>query len=111
MLGHSHALSGLAVGAATLPWAPVSGPVAQVSWVAAVGGFAMLPYLDQPGSTIGRMWGPLTDIPSGLVSRVDAGQLRIDVADRRPLTDAAAVHDASDANRLPGKTILVPADE
>ena len=43
-----------------------------------------------------------------LVSRVDAGQLVIDVADRRPLTDAAAVHDESDANRLSGKTILVP---
>ncbi|OBG00765.1 NADPH:quinone reductase [Mycobacterium sp. 852014-52450_SCH5900713] len=43
-----------------------------------------------------------------LVSRVDAGQLVIDVADRRSLTDAAAVHDDSDANRLPGKTILVP---
>jgi NADPH:quinone reductase-like Zn-dependent oxidoreductase len=43
-----------------------------------------------------------------LVSRVDAGQLSIDVADRRPLTEVAAVHDGSDANRLPGKTILVP---
>lgn len=43
-----------------------------------------------------------------LVRRVDAGQLTIDVADRRPLTEAAAVHDDSDANRLPGKTILVP---
>lgn len=43
-----------------------------------------------------------------LVSLVDAGELRIDVADRRPLTDVAAVHDASDANRVPGKTILLP---
>ncbi|OBG22723.1 NADP-dependent oxidoreductase [Mycobacterium sp. 852002-51057_SCH5723018] len=48
---------------------------------------------------------------TGLVSRVDAGQLRIDVADRRPLTEAAAVHDASDSGRLPGKTILFPADQ
>ncbi|GAA4543029.1 NADP-dependent oxidoreductase [Mycobacterium paraffinicum] len=46
-----------------------------------------------------------------LVSRVDAGQLVIDVADRRPLTEVAAVHDDSDGNRLPGKTILVPASE
>ncbi|OBI26142.1 NADPH:quinone reductase [Mycobacterium sp. E1386] len=46
-----------------------------------------------------------------LVNRVDAGQLAIDVAGRRPLTDVAAVHDDSDANRLPGKTILVPASE
>ncbi|OBH32744.1 NADPH:quinone reductase [Mycobacterium sp. E1715] len=43
-----------------------------------------------------------------LVNQVDAGNLVIDVADRRPLTDAAAVHDDSDANRLPGKTILIP---
>ncbi|OBH82125.1 NADP-dependent oxidoreductase [Mycobacterium sp. E2989] len=43
-----------------------------------------------------------------LVNQVDAGKLVIDVADRRPLTDAAAVHDDSDANRLRGKTILVP---
>lgn len=45
-----------------------------------------------------------------LVSRVDAGQLRIDVVERRPLNQAAAVHEASDAGRLPGKTILFPAD-
>ncbi|OBA58737.1 NADPH:quinone reductase [Mycobacterium sp. 1100029.7] len=43
-----------------------------------------------------------------LVRRVDAGELRIDVADRRPLTEAAAVHDASDAGSLSGKTILLP---
>ncbi|OMC22539.1 NADP-dependent oxidoreductase [Mycobacterium sp. SP-6446] len=45
-----------------------------------------------------------------LVSRVDAGQLRIDVADRRPLDQAAAVHTDSDAGRLHGKTILLPVD-
>ncbi len=73
MLGHSHALSGLAVGAATLPWAPVHGTVAQVAWVSAVGGFAMLPDLDQKGSTISRMWGPLTDVPSGAVNAVSRG--------------------------------------
>lgn len=46
-----------------------------------------------------------------LVGRVDAGHLRIDVADRRPLGQAAAVHDDSDAGRLHGKTILVPSDQ
>ncbi|MCG5432015.1 NADP-dependent oxidoreductase [Mycobacterium sp. MYCO198283] len=45
-----------------------------------------------------------------LVSRVDAGQLRIEVAHRRPLADAAAVHEESDTGRLHGKTILVPGD-
>ena len=45
-----------------------------------------------------------------LVSRVDAGQLRIEVADRRPLEQAATVHADSDAGRLHGKTILLPAE-
>jgi NADPH:quinone reductase-like Zn-dependent oxidoreductase len=44
-----------------------------------------------------------------LVARVDAGELRIEVAQRRPLTDLAAVHDQAAAGRLPGKTVLTPA--
>ena len=44
----------------------------------------------------------------GLVARVDAGDLRIDVAQRRPLGDLAAVHDQAAAGELPGKTILIP---
>ncbi|MGH3639113.1 MAG: NADP-dependent oxidoreductase [Mycobacterium sp.] len=48
---------------------------------------------------------------AGLVSRVDDGALRIDVADRRPLAQGAAVHDDSDAGRLHGKTILFPTDQ
>jgi NADPH:quinone reductase-like Zn-dependent oxidoreductase len=43
-----------------------------------------------------------------LVSRVEDGQLRIEVAHRRPLEQAAAVHAESDSGRLHGKTILVP---
>jgi membrane-bound metal-dependent hydrolase YbcI (DUF457 family) len=73
VLGHSHALSGLAVGAATLPWAPVDGPVSQVAWIAAVGGFAMLPDLDQHCSTVSDMWGPATDVPSGALGRLAGG--------------------------------------
>jgi membrane-bound metal-dependent hydrolase YbcI (DUF457 family) len=73
VLGHSHALSGLAAGAATLPWAPVEGPVAQVAWIAAAGGFAMLPDLDHSGSTVSDMWGPLTDVPSGAIGRLAQG--------------------------------------
>lgn len=46
-----------------------------------------------------------------LVRRVDAGELIVDVADRRPLTDIAAVHAAADAGHLPGKTVLVPVDQ
>jgi membrane-bound metal-dependent hydrolase YbcI (DUF457 family) len=73
VLGHSHALSGLAAGAATLPWAPVDGTVAQVAWVAAAGGFAMLPDLDHSGSTVSDMWGPVTDVPSGAIGRLAGG--------------------------------------
>ncbi|HEX5288614.1 MAG TPA: NADP-dependent oxidoreductase [Streptosporangiaceae bacterium] len=43
-----------------------------------------------------------------LVARVDAGDLKIDVAQRRPLADLAAVHELAAAGRLPGKTVLIP---
>ena len=43
-----------------------------------------------------------------LVARADAGELKIDVTGRRPLTDLAAVHDEAVTGRLPGKTILIP---
>ncbi|GAA2620792.1 NADP-dependent oxidoreductase [Dactylosporangium fulvum] len=43
-----------------------------------------------------------------LVARVDAGALHIDVAERRPLADLAAVHDDAVAGRLAGKTVLIP---
>jgi membrane-bound metal-dependent hydrolase YbcI (DUF457 family) len=51
----------------------VHGTVAQVAWVSAVGGFAMLPDLDQRGATISRMWGPVTDVPAGVVGRISGG--------------------------------------
>jgi NADPH:quinone reductase-like Zn-dependent oxidoreductase len=44
-----------------------------------------------------------------LVARVDAGVLEIEVAERRPLADLAAVHDQAAAGRLSGKTVLTPA--
>jgi NADPH:quinone reductase-like Zn-dependent oxidoreductase len=43
-----------------------------------------------------------------LAARVDAGDLRIDVAQRRPLGDLPVVHDLAAAGQLPGKTILIP---
>jgi len=45
---------------------------------------------------------------AGLVARVDAGDLTVDVAARRPLTDLPAVHDEAVAGTLPGKTVLLP---
>jgi NADPH:quinone reductase-like Zn-dependent oxidoreductase len=44
-----------------------------------------------------------------LVTRVDAGHLKIHVGQRRPLADLPAVHDQSATGQLPaGKTILTP---
>ncbi|MFD6888686.1 NADP-dependent oxidoreductase [Streptomyces sp. NPDC059957] len=43
-----------------------------------------------------------------LVARVDAGDLKIHVAQRRPLSDLRAVHDELGAQKLPGKTVLIP---
>jgi NADPH:quinone reductase-like Zn-dependent oxidoreductase len=45
---------------------------------------------------------------AGLVARVDSGDLKIDVAGRRPLTDLPAIHDEAVTGRLPGKTVLIP---
>ena len=45
---------------------------------------------------------------AGLVARVDAGDLTIDVAQRRPLADLPAVHDQAAAGQVPGKTVLIP---
>jgi len=43
-----------------------------------------------------------------LVARVDAGELKIEVAERIPLADTASVHDRGAAGKLAGKTILIP---
>jgi NADPH:quinone reductase-like Zn-dependent oxidoreductase len=45
---------------------------------------------------------------AGLVSRVDAGELKIHVAQRRPLAELRAVHEQAAAGELAGKTVLVP---
>lgn len=45
---------------------------------------------------------------AGLVARADAGTLIIDVAERRPLTDLAAIHDEAVAGTLPGKIVMIP---
>lgn len=45
---------------------------------------------------------------AGLVQRVDAGELRIDVGARRPLDELAAVHREADAGKRTGKVVIVP---
>ena len=73
MLGHSHALSGLAAGAATLPWAPVHGAVSQVAWFRPPAASPCCPTSTPSGSTVSDMWGPITDVPSGAVGRLAQG--------------------------------------
>jgi NADPH:quinone reductase-like Zn-dependent oxidoreductase len=45
---------------------------------------------------------------AGLVARVNAGDLQIEVTERRPLADLAAIHDQAVTGRLAGKTVLTP---
>jgi NADPH:quinone reductase-like Zn-dependent oxidoreductase len=49
-----------------------------------------------------------TDQLAELVKRVDSGELKIHVAQRRPLAELRAVHDESASGQLPGKTVLIP---
>ena len=84
-MAHSHACTGLTAGAATLPLAPVHGPLGAVAWVAVWGGAALLPDFDQggiswkralprpTGSTVAQMWGPLTTGAAALVGRLAGG--------------------------------------
>jgi NADPH:quinone reductase-like Zn-dependent oxidoreductase len=43
-----------------------------------------------------------------IVAKVDAGEIRVDVSDTRPLADIAAVHEESAAGKIRGKVVLVP---
>lgn len=45
---------------------------------------------------------------AAMLKLVESGEVRIDIADRRPLVDLATVHDDADTGRLAGKTLLVP---
>jgi NADPH:quinone reductase-like Zn-dependent oxidoreductase len=48
---------------------------------------------------------------AALVAKVDAGELRVDVAERVPLSELSAVHARADAGALPGKIVVLPAAE
>jgi membrane-bound metal-dependent hydrolase YbcI (DUF457 family) len=75
-MGPAHTASGLAAGALTLPLAAAHGvdtALWQLAWVAAWGGAAYLPDLDQKGSTAGSLWGPLTQTVAGVIGRAAGG--------------------------------------
>jgi NADPH:quinone reductase-like Zn-dependent oxidoreductase len=46
---------------------------------------------------------------AGLVAKVDAGELHVDIAERLPLSELSAVHARADAGALPGKVVIFPA--
>lgn len=73
MMGRTHVTTGLVVGLATLPLAPVTTGPTEAAWVLTLGGTALLPDLDSQHSTASRMWGPITGTLSALVSRISGG--------------------------------------
>lgn len=48
------------------------------------------------------------EILAELVRRIDAGDLTVDVAERRPLSELADVHRRSEAGEIRGKVVLIP---
>lgn len=72
MLGRQHALAGTAAWLAVAPLLDQTpGQVALGALVAAGGG--MVPDLDQRGSTIGRTYGPITNVAARLIGAVSGG--------------------------------------
>lgn len=51
--------------------------------------------------------GPNGPALADLVSRIDAGRLKLHIADRRTFDDLPAVHEESGLGKLPGKTVIV----
>jgi NADPH:quinone reductase-like Zn-dependent oxidoreductase len=46
---------------------------------------------------------------AALVAKVDTGELRVNVAERLPLSELSAVHARADAGALPGKAVVIAA--
>lgn len=73
MMGRTHAASGLAAGAVLLPWIGSSSVPESAAWLTACAGFALLPDLDQRGTTAARMWGPISQAAATVVGFVSRG--------------------------------------
>ena len=72
MNGRRHALTGAVAGVATAPFAALVG-LPHAAWVAAAIAGSIVPDVDHPDATIAHMWGPITRVPAGLVSRMLGG--------------------------------------
>jgi membrane-bound metal-dependent hydrolase YbcI (DUF457 family) len=84
MMGHSHAMSGVAVACYLVPLSPAPWPVELLA-VALFGGGALLPDIDHPGSSVARSLGIVTNTIARLVDRL---ALTIYHATRTPLDPA-----------------------
>ncbi|WP_116112274.1 metal-dependent hydrolase [Austwickia chelonae] len=73
MMGSTHATCGWLAGLLTLPVAPVSGFAECAAWVITCAGCALLPDLDEPKSSIGSMWGPISQSVATVVRVVARG--------------------------------------
>lgn len=73
MMGRTHAASGLVAGAVLLPWVGSASVPESGAWLTACAGFALLPDLDQRGTTAARMWGPLSQAVATVVGFVSRG--------------------------------------
>ena len=87
MNGRTHAATGLAIGALTLPLTHIHSPAAVLAWTAAWGGAALLPDFDQggitwhddsflakpTGSTVVTMWGWVSWAPARLIGKLAGG--------------------------------------
>ncbi|MEU4164605.1 NADP-dependent oxidoreductase [Actinoplanes sp. NPDC026670] len=83
--------------------------------------------LIRPGGVLVSVTTPADQLPAGdfravhfivrndtadlaaMLELVASGEVTIDIAGRRPLTDLAAVHAAAETGGLPGKTLLLPS--
>lgn len=73
MMGATHVMSGAAVGAASLPLAPVSSVFDGVVWVGGWGAAALLPDLDHHNSKLARFWGTPSNYLARIVKRLAGG--------------------------------------
>jgi membrane-bound metal-dependent hydrolase YbcI (DUF457 family) len=76
MMGFQHALSGTAAGQAAVPWLEHTYGLTDgqmLLTVAVATGAAMVPDLDQAGSTIGRSLGPVTNVVAQLLGFLAGG--------------------------------------
>ena len=76
-MGSTHVSTGVLAGVLTAGAAQAAGVLTPgadvVAWVAVAGGAALLPDWDKPGTSVARMWGPVTDVIARGIGAVSGG--------------------------------------